>query len=119
MPAFKHLSDIEHGLLQALNRGATNKQIANASGKSEKTVRNQLWALFKKIGVPNRGNAANWYRDHCLAQAALAAKPEQAAPTVQVVVNRTSVLLSLPHQTVENTSLDILNRYRSIGDMSK
>ncbi|BDT69070.1 hypothetical protein os1_32580 [Comamonadaceae bacterium OS-1] len=57
------LTAIEHRLLQALHQGASNKRIALDAGKSEQTVRNQLHALFRKIGVSNRTQAANWLRD--------------------------------------------------------
>lgn len=50
-------------LLKALVLGASNKQMASALEKSEFTVRNQLSALFKKMSVNNRTQAASWYRE--------------------------------------------------------
>ena len=50
-------------LLKALLLGASNKQMAGELGKSEFTVRNQLSALFKKMSVSNRTQAASWYRE--------------------------------------------------------
>ena len=54
----------ERRLLKALELGASNKQMACALQKSEFTVRNQLSALFKKMSVSNRTQAASWYREH-------------------------------------------------------
>lgn len=56
------LTDVELELLQALLRGASNKEIARELGKSEFTVRNQLSVAFQKIGVANRMQAAFWFR---------------------------------------------------------
>ena len=50
-------------LLKALVLGASNKQMAGELEKSEFTVRNQLSALFKKMSVSNRTQAASWYRE--------------------------------------------------------
>ena len=51
-------------LLKALVLGASNKQMASALEESEFTVRNQLSALFKKMSVSNRTQAASWFREH-------------------------------------------------------
>jgi LuxR family transcriptional regulator, csgAB operon transcriptional regulatory protein len=57
------LTDTERALLRALFTGASNKEIALMTFKSEQTVRNQLSTLFKKINVNNRTQAACWYRE--------------------------------------------------------
>ena len=58
----RSLTTAERQLLQALSSGATNKRLAQALGKSEHTVRNQLSHVFKKVNASNRTQAAAWYR---------------------------------------------------------
>ena len=55
---------VEQNLLHALNSGASNKQVASATRKSEQTVRNQLSTLYRKINVSNRTQAVCWYREN-------------------------------------------------------
>ena len=45
-------------LAEHLASGLTNRQIALALGRSEKTVRNQVTALYARLGVRNRAGAA-------------------------------------------------------------
>jgi two-component system response regulator DevR len=52
------LSAHEHRVLELLTEGQTNKEIANALGIAEKTVRNQLTSIFQKLGVTSRTQAA-------------------------------------------------------------
>lgn len=52
------LTSAEKAICRLLVEGAHNKQIAKALGKSEATVRNQLHALFPKLGVTSRTAAA-------------------------------------------------------------
>ncbi len=47
----------EHQVLNLLAEGCTNKQIADELKVSEKTVKNHLSNIFKKIGVSDRTNA--------------------------------------------------------------
>ena len=50
-------------LLEWLALGRTNVQIGQCAGRSEKTVRNQLTALYLKLGAANRAEAvALWLR---------------------------------------------------------
>jgi DNA-binding NarL/FixJ family response regulator len=58
------LSDHEWFLLQALDTGASNKELGVIFGKSEYTIRNQLSALYKRIGAANRVHAVIWFRTH-------------------------------------------------------
>jgi DNA-binding NarL/FixJ family response regulator len=51
-------------LLQALNSGASNKELALVLSRSEFTIRNQLSSLYRKINVSNRVHAIFWYREH-------------------------------------------------------
>lgn len=48
------LTEVERELLACLAAGQSNKQIAHARSRSEATIRNQLHALFRKLGVKNR-----------------------------------------------------------------
>jgi len=51
-------NESENRLLGLLRRGLTNKEIAHELGIKEKTVRNRLSALYRKLGVGNRTEAA-------------------------------------------------------------
>ena len=55
-------------LLQSLNQGLSNKDLADLICKSEFTVRNKLSLLYKKINVSSRNQAAFWYRENLLRQ---------------------------------------------------
>lgn len=44
-------------LLEQLARGCTNAEMAALLGRSEKTVRNRLTALYARLGVRNRAGA--------------------------------------------------------------
>ena len=44
----------ERELITAITAGQNNRQIASACGISEQTVKNQLSALYQKIGVSSR-----------------------------------------------------------------
>jgi DNA-binding CsgD family transcriptional regulator len=48
------LSDSERAVAQALIAGSTNAEIARARGTSIKTVANQLYAMYRKLGVSTR-----------------------------------------------------------------
>lgn len=54
---FAALSARQREVLEQLARGRDNAQIAALLGLSEKTVRNQVSALFDKLGVENRAQA--------------------------------------------------------------
>ncbi|MGE0787259.1 MAG: LuxR C-terminal-related transcriptional regulator [Sandaracinaceae bacterium] len=56
------LSPSERDLLEYLQLGCTSKQIALARGTSFFTVRNQLSALYRKLGVGNRTEAVGLLR---------------------------------------------------------
>jgi DNA-binding NarL/FixJ family response regulator len=58
------LSEHEWLLLQALGTGAGNRDLGVHFGKSEYTIRNQLSALYQRIGAANRVQAVNWFRTH-------------------------------------------------------
>jgi DNA-binding CsgD family transcriptional regulator len=56
-PRLPALSDTEADLLRYLELGYTSREIALARGTSPYTVRNQLSALYRKLGVTNRTEA--------------------------------------------------------------
>ena len=51
----------EMRLLEWLAAGRTNAQIGTCSGRSEKTIRNQLTRVYAKLGVVNRAAAVAVY----------------------------------------------------------
>lgn len=55
------LSPKETKILQALSLGRTNKEIADMLSISDKTVRNYISNIFKKINVSNRTEAASYW----------------------------------------------------------
>ena len=55
------LSPCEREVLLAAVRGDSNREIAQARGKSERTVANQVQAIFRKLDVHSRGELAVWY----------------------------------------------------------
>lgn len=57
-PRHPDLSDRDLELLRLLGEGRTNKEIAAAVFLSEKTVKNYLSRLFRKLGVRSRTEAA-------------------------------------------------------------
>jgi len=58
------LTDREREVLRLVTRGLSNKLIARELGISEKTVKAHLTAIFQRIGVADRVQAAMWARDH-------------------------------------------------------
>lgn len=48
------LTPAEAEVVALLSRGLSNREIAAALGKSEGTVKNQLSAVYRKLGVNNR-----------------------------------------------------------------
>ncbi|HEX3862352.1 MAG TPA: response regulator transcription factor [Stellaceae bacterium] len=54
------LSDRERAVLSHLMRGASNKQIADALGIAEATVKVHVKSLLRKMHVKNRTQAAMW-----------------------------------------------------------
>lgn len=52
------LSERERQILCHVARGGSNKQIATAFGLSERTVRNHLYHIFRKMAVDDRTQAA-------------------------------------------------------------
>ena len=59
--AFSNLSHRKVELLKLLCLGKTNKEIASILGLTEKTIRNYLSILYKRINVSNRSEAVSYY----------------------------------------------------------
>ena len=55
------LSHQQYRVVQLVAKGMTNKEIANALGLSEKTVRNYLSTIFEKLHITRRSQAAAMY----------------------------------------------------------
>lgn len=55
---YERLTDREKDILSLLAQGATNHEIAQQLGLSEKTVRNRLSVIFDKLHINNRTQAA-------------------------------------------------------------
>ena len=62
-PPFDKLTPQERKILAGLVRGASNAEIGRGLGLNEKTVRNYLTAVFEKLGVDSRVQAALRARD--------------------------------------------------------
>lgn len=57
--AFEELTPRERDVLQALERGLTNRDVASLLGMSENTVKYHLRSLFAKLGVADRTEAVS------------------------------------------------------------
>ena len=77
--AFAGLSPRQMQVLELLACGRDNSQIAAVLGLSEKTVRNQVSAIFDKLGVDNRARAIVMSREAGIGQPA-AGEPRGPAP---------------------------------------
>lgn len=63
-PSQPHLSLREKEILKCVKDGLSNKCIARSVGISDATVKVHVKAVFRKIRVSNRVQAAVWARDH-------------------------------------------------------
>lgn len=61
-----HLTPREREILAYIGKGASNRQIASCLYISEKTVKNHLTRIFRKIGVQDRTQAAVYALKHGL-----------------------------------------------------
>lgn len=57
----KDLSDKERYILTQISEGKMNKEIAVQLNVSEKTIRNNISTIYKKINVTNRTEAASYW----------------------------------------------------------
>jgi DNA-binding NarL/FixJ family response regulator len=63
-PFLTQLSPAERMVAMQLIQGLSNKEIAQALGKSECTVKNQVSTILRKLGVPSRGRLIAQLRGH-------------------------------------------------------
>lgn len=61
-PSTTVLSEREQNILDLISQGKTNKQIAKALFLAEQTVKNHVSAIFRKLGVSGRTQAALRHR---------------------------------------------------------
>lgn len=65
-PAPDKLSKRQRELLKLLDRGLSNRDLADHMQISEHTVKVHLWRLFRRISVKNRSQAVHWARSRGL-----------------------------------------------------
>jgi DNA-binding NarL/FixJ family response regulator len=61
-----NLSRRQKELLALLDRGMSNRELAEAMEISEHTVKVHLWRLFRRLSVKNRSQAVHWARSRGL-----------------------------------------------------
>ncbi len=62
LPMGEKLSRRQKELLKLLDRGLSNRDLAEQMEISEHTVKVHLWRLFRRIDVKNRSQAVHWAR---------------------------------------------------------
>ena len=65
-PADNKLSKRQSQLIVMLDRGLSNREIADELGISEHTVKVHLWRLFRRLGVKSRTQTLHYARTHGL-----------------------------------------------------
>jgi DNA-binding NarL/FixJ family response regulator len=60
------LSRRQRELLKLLDRGLSNRELAEIMEISEHTVKVHLWRLFRRLSVKNRSQAVHWARSRGL-----------------------------------------------------
>lgn len=65
-PADNKLSKRQKQLIVMLDRGLSNREIADELGISEHTVKVHLWRLFRRLGVKSRTQTIHYARTHGL-----------------------------------------------------
>lgn len=65
-PADNKLSRRQKQLIVMLDRGLSNREIADELGISEHTVKVHLWRLFRRLGVKSRTQTIHFARTHGL-----------------------------------------------------
>jgi DNA-binding NarL/FixJ family response regulator len=63
-PADSKLSKRQKQLIVMLDRGLSNREIADELGISEHTVKVHLWRLFRRLGVKSRTQTIHYARIH-------------------------------------------------------
>ena len=54
-------NETERRVIELVARGLKNKEVGDAIGKSQETVKNYLRSIYDKLGVWNRVELALWY----------------------------------------------------------
>jgi DNA-binding NarL/FixJ family response regulator len=62
LPSTEKLSRRQRELLVLLDRGLSNRELADHLQISEHTVKVHLWRLFRRLEVKNRSQAVHWAR---------------------------------------------------------
>lgn len=57
------ISRRQRELLKLLDRGLSNRDLAQALELSEHTIKVHLWRLFRRLSVKNRSQAVHWARE--------------------------------------------------------
>lgn len=65
-PSDSKLSKRQNQLIHMLDRGMSNREIADELGISEHTVKVHLWRLFRHLGVKSRTQTLHYARTHGL-----------------------------------------------------
>lgn len=65
-PSENRLSKRQKQLIIMLDRGLSNREIADELGISEHTVKVHLWRLFRRLGVKSRTQTVHFARTHGL-----------------------------------------------------
>ncbi len=65
-PSTEKLSRRQRELLKLLERGLSNRELAEIMEISEHTVKVHLWRLFRRLSVKNRSQAVHWARSRGL-----------------------------------------------------
>jgi DNA-binding NarL/FixJ family response regulator len=65
-PTSEKLSRRQLELLKLLDRGMSNRELAEHMQISEHTVKVHLWRLFRRLAVKNRSQAVHWARSRGL-----------------------------------------------------
>ena len=63
-PTDSKLSKRQKQLIVMLDRGLSNREIADELGISEHTVKVHLWRLFRRLGVKSRTQTIHYARTH-------------------------------------------------------
>ena len=63
-PADSKLSNRQNQLIVMMDRGLSNREIAEELGISEHTVKVHLWRLFRRLGVKSRTQTIHFARTH-------------------------------------------------------
>ena len=54
-------SEREHRIIELVDQGLKNKEVADAIGTTEHVIKNYLRSIYDKLGLWNRVELALWY----------------------------------------------------------